>query len=53
MKDKAQLIAAGFIVLVIAVVAYFNISAAIDCQNRGGQQVRNWANWPVCIGAVR
>ena len=38
-----------FFVIVLAIYA----NGAVDCGNRGGEYVKNWAGWPVCIGATK
>ena len=44
-----------FICMVLAVIVSlcFTLSAAKDCGDRGGEFVKNWAGWPVCVGATR
>ena len=37
--------------LILAISVYFQIQGAVQCAADGGEYVRNWANWPVCIGA--
>ncbi len=38
------------IVLVIAVSAYFQLQGAIQCNEGGGEYLRGWSGWPVCVG---
>lgn len=42
-------------VLVIAAVWFLvaNMNGAIDCQNHGGQWVKNWNGFHVCAGATK
>lgn len=36
--------------LAVIVSVYFQIIGAIQCSADGGEYLRNWANWPVCVG---
>lgn len=40
-------------ILVIGISAYFQIQGAIQCAADGGEYLRNWNNWPVCVGGSK
>lgn len=49
-NDYVYVIFAVLMVLFIVISIYFQIQGAIQCSEDGGQYLRNWANWPVCVG---
>jgi hypothetical protein len=49
-RKYAHVIATTVIILLMGISVYFQIQGAAQCAADGGEYLRNWANWPVCIG---
>ena len=39
--------------IILAVILCLYINAAKDCGDHGGEYMKNWAGYPVCVGATK
>lgn len=48
-----KVIVIGVVAIVIVLVIAYMVDGAVNCSHQGGEYVRNWAGWPVCIGGSK
>ena len=48
-RDRSGWLIVLFLLVVLGITAAIYLPVIANCNARGGEVVRNWANWPVCI----